>query len=349
MRIVVNDIAASEGGAMTVLKDFYADIIKNHIDIEWIFLLGDKYLKETKNVKVYTFPKIKKSWLERIKFELYSGANIINKFDADIYISLQNTATLGVKSKQYVYFHQVIPYQTTIRFLLFKKKESLLWIYQNIGRKIYDFLFRHSKASIIVQSRWLKQKMSKSLNNNVLVSKPSISSNIIVKNKKRSNLNPVQFFFPTSDNPYKNINVIFDAVNILKKENITNFKVILTVDDINYQDGSHIDFIGKIDRQDVYKYFMNSVLIFPSLLESFGLPLLEAATLDTYILAADLEYAHETLENYKNVSYFSPYDAPELADLMKDIITNGIDSIVDNINNGDEQKTADIILEDYDE
>lgn len=349
MRIVVNDIAASEGGAMTVLKDFYTDIVKNHVDIEWIFLLGDNYLQETKNIKVYTFSEIKQNWFKRIKFELYSGARIINRLDADIYISLQNTATLGVKSKQYVYFHQVIPYQTTVKFSLFRKEESILWVYQNIGRKIYDFLFKHSEANIIVQSRWLKQRMNNFLANNILINKPSISANITTKNERSDRTNPVQFFFPTSNNPYKNINVIFNAVEILKKQNITNFKVILTIDDINHQNNNYINCIGKINRQSVYEYLANSVLIFPSLLESFGLPLLEAADIGTYILAADLEYAHETLENYKNAKYFPPQDAEKLADLMKDIIKNGTDNMPSNTIDSYGRKTADLILEDYNE
>ena len=42
MRIVVNDIAASKGGALTVLKDFYNCVRENDTENEWIFLLGDR-------------------------------------------------------------------------------------------------------------------------------------------------------------------------------------------------------------------------------------------------------------------------------------------------------------------
>ena len=47
MRIVVNDIAASKGGALTVLKDFYSCVRENDKENEWIFLLGDNLLEET--------------------------------------------------------------------------------------------------------------------------------------------------------------------------------------------------------------------------------------------------------------------------------------------------------------
>ena len=50
MRIVVNDIAASTGGAMTVLRDFYNCVCDSDKENEWIFLLNDRYFKETDNV-----------------------------------------------------------------------------------------------------------------------------------------------------------------------------------------------------------------------------------------------------------------------------------------------------------
>ena len=59
MRIVVNDIAAQKGGALTVLKDFYNYVKENDTENEWIFLLGEKLLEETDNIKIITLPKIK--------------------------------------------------------------------------------------------------------------------------------------------------------------------------------------------------------------------------------------------------------------------------------------------------
>ncbi|HAP8732747.1 TPA: glycosyltransferase family 1 protein, partial [Enterococcus faecium] len=51
MRIVVNDIAASEGGAMSVLRDLHSDIISSGDENEWIFLLGEKFIEESDNIK----------------------------------------------------------------------------------------------------------------------------------------------------------------------------------------------------------------------------------------------------------------------------------------------------------
>ncbi|WP_424684909.1 glycosyltransferase [Enterococcus sp.] len=320
---MVNDIAASEGGALSVLKDFYKEIEEIDNNIEWIFLLGDNYLKKTSKIKIFTYPEIKKSWMKRLKFELFDGSTLINNLKPDIYISLQNTATLGIKhAKQFVYFHQVIPYQDILHFKFYKKDEVKLWIYKNIGKLVYSFLFRKSEAYIIVQSNWLKSRMSLSLNNKIIVAKPRIDEII----KKQPIIGKsINFFYPTSDFKYKNLKVITEAIEILEKQNINNFKVILTLDN-NSQNkfNSKIDLVGKITRQEVYDYLSKSILIFPSLLESFGLPLLEASQLGTLIFSADLEYARETLQNYSNVKFFPPEDAVFLAKLMKDAITGKI-------------------------
>ena len=69
MRIVVNDIAASKGGAMTVLRDFYTCVCEHDHENEWIFLLGDRYFTDTANVKILTLPEVKKNRLKKLLFD----------------------------------------------------------------------------------------------------------------------------------------------------------------------------------------------------------------------------------------------------------------------------------------
>ena len=147
MRIVVNDIAASEGGALSVLQDFYNEISKSSDsdNIEWFFLLADKsFLQETNNIKIFEYPNIKKSWIKRIMFDFFYGRKIINSFKPDLYVSLQNTATLGIKAKQVVYLHQPLPYQDEKRFSIFKNGEKKLAIYQTV----IGFIFNTSNLYI---------------------------------------------------------------------------------------------------------------------------------------------------------------------------------------------------------
>lgn len=325
MRIVVNDIAASEGGALAVLNDLYEMIVEHDDKNEWIFLLSGEYLEPKKNIRIVQFPEIKTSWFKRLTFELFKGKYIIGEMNPDIYVSLQNTATLGLNIPQYVYFHQVLPYQKQLKFNLFNREENLLWLYQYIGKNIYQLLFKISNARVIVQSNWLKEEMSQHLNNVFSVSQPKVSPQIYeYEFNELSFYEKKNFFYPTSQFKYKNFEVLFEAVKLLNSRGVCNFEVYVTLDENKFEAIPNLTFLNKISRTEVYEYMANSVLVFPSLVESYGLPLLEAKIVNTYIIASDLEYAHEVLDDYKNVSFFDSKNAESLAELMTRIINNEI-------------------------
>ena len=61
-------------------------------------------------------------------------------------------------------------------------------------------------------------------------------------------------------------------------------------------------------------------MVFPSKLETWGLPISEAKRYNKPLLLANLPYAHETVGNYDKVSFFPANDASALADLMQEII-----------------------------
>ena len=75
--------------------------------------------------------------------------------------------------------------------------------------------------------------------------------------------------------------------------------------------------LGSIPREQVFKFYQTSILLFPSYLESFPLPLLEARLFNTPIIASDRPFAREILEGYPNVDFFDPFSPDDLADKMK--------------------------------
>ena len=122
MRIVVNDIAASYGGAMTILRGFYEYICETDKENEWIFLLSDKYFEETDNVKIIVRQDIKNSGLKKLGFDLFTGKKFIDDLKPDVVFSLQNIITFGVKAPQCTYIHQSLPYTKMKKFSFFKRE-----------------------------------------------------------------------------------------------------------------------------------------------------------------------------------------------------------------------------------
>ena len=75
------------------------------------------------------------------------------------------------------------------------------------------------------------------------------------------------------------------------------------------------------------KYSELGYLIYPSLYESFGLPLIEAAQLDLVILASDLPYVNEIISSYYS---FDPLDINDISLSIEKVINlrNPITSIL---------------------
>ncbi|MBP1889169.1 glycosyltransferase involved in cell wall biosynthesis [Clostridium moniliforme] len=321
MRILVNDIAASTGGALTILKEFYEYVKENDIENEWIFLIGDDYLKDTEKIKVIVRKDIKKSWLKRLKFDYISGRKLINNLKVDRVISLQNTAIFGLKIPQILYIHQSIPFQKSKKFSFFKSKERILAIYQYIiGWFIKKSICVSDK--VIVQTKWMKKEIEKYSNldkTKVVTILPDIKIKDI--NDSKIKIKDNLFFYPASNEIYKNHNCIFNACKILNDKGINNFKVILTINPEELdRNSSNIYAMGNLNINNVYDIYKKSILIFPSYIETVGLPLLESRKVGTIILASDCEFSKEVLYGYKNVCYFDPFNPMELAYLMESFI-----------------------------
>ncbi len=322
MRIVVNDIAASKGGAMTVLKDFYSCICENDKENKWIFLLGDKFVEETENIKVITLPEIKKNPIKKVLFDFFTGKKFIHKLNPDVVFNMQNIITFGIKVPQVVYIHQPLPFQNTKKFSFFKKREKKLAFIQYVIGTIIKYSVKKSDK-VIVQTDWMKDAVCK---------KCGISRDKIVKvlpNVKRidrmsSDCQPniQNFFYPTSNVLYKNNDLVFSASKILEEQNITH-NIDLTLN--KESTSTFVNCIGRIPYEAVIEKYHNSTLIFSSYIETFGYPLAEARQVGALILAADTDFSRELLNGYENAYFFNPFKSNELAELMKKVVLGEIE------------------------
>lgn len=315
---MVFDVPAVFGGALTILNQYH-DMARRDKDNEWLFIVSKPRLSETENLKVVRFPWVKKSWFHRLFFDKIYAFKLVKKYKPDKIISLQSIAVRAPGYFQELYIHQALPFCEE-RFSFFKNNK--LWIYQNI---ISKFIVRSARIadSVVVQSDWMKDALCKKSNipaNKVNIVCPTVNIHDNVKYEKGSeNL----FFYPASSAAYKNHNIIYKAVRILKKSGYKNFKIVLTINKSNdfsndYRDIEDlIEFCGYLNRSQVANYYSKSVLLFPSYLESFGLPLLEARLCGCPIIASDCNFAREILDGYEKADFFSPFAENELFKLLK--------------------------------
>lgn len=317
MKILVVDFAASTGGALSILRDYYEDAKKDKIN-EYVFLLHDRYIEETENIKIIVLRKQKK-WLNRLVFDYISGRKMIKKINPDIVFSLQNTIVRGIDKKQILYVHQPIPFQKEKNFSIFKKRESKLAIYQLFIAKIIKNSIKHADQ-IIVQTEWMKNEIIKQCcinEDKILKIYPKIKEIEYKKIRKMDSNKKCMFFYPASNIVYKNHEIIYKAISILEKEEQLDYEIRLT---IKGEDTEKIKYLGNIDREKVFEEYLNDILIFPSYIETYGLPLAEARMCNSIILASDTSFSHEILNDYPNAYFFNPFKPEELAELIKKCI-----------------------------
>ncbi len=331
MRILVFDVPASEGGALSILKDFifYADNnISNH---EWYFVVSCNNLSvKSSNIHIIrdSFPK--KSWLHRIFWEIFIAHRIVKQIEPDVILSFQNTAIMFTKVPQVVYIHQSLPFYKEGRWSYFSLSEAKYALYRDLFRYLIAQATKKA-CKVIVQTNWMKKSLIASYhipNGKIDIIPPSVN---ILQMKTNIN-NHVRytngsFFYPASPALYKNFEVIVQAVRKLVNQGY-NPRAYLTISGnenryatkikrmtINLK--SNFSFLGRISREEVFHFYQKSVLVFPSYMESFTLPLLEARCLNVPIIASNRAFAREILEGYSKVDFFDPFSSDELASKME--------------------------------
>lgn len=328
MRLIVNDIAATEGGALSILKDFYRFVRDNEETkkIEWLFIVSDDLLEETSNIKIHMFKKKRFNWIRRFLFDNYIINRLSKEFHADGIISLQNTISFTSGLPQLVYMHQVIPFQKEKKFSFLKKNEYKYAIYQFIIGSLIKKSLKKANL-VVVQAKWLKDLVASQAiccTDSIIVNSLDCESCNYISEPKNSNYE-TNFFYPAFECVYKNQDIIRKACSLLEARGI-KAKVELTINSNNTQ-SNIIRTCGKLTHEEVMQKLSNSTLIFPSYVETIGLPLIEAMSVNTLVLAADCQYAHETLKGYPNAYFFNPFNHEELADLMIKVITGDIKRI----------------------
>lgn len=334
--IIISAVSFFEGGPLSVLKDCLAELdrnfTKNYIVLALTFVnLKDLY----PNIHFITFSKARKSYFHRFYLEYIYFKKIAEKVKPHLWISLHDvTPNLG-DTPQVVYCHNPSPfYRLSWKEFVFAPKFVLFHFFYSL---FYRINIRRNKY-VIVQQSWLRNTFHKRFSipkNQIIVAKPSVTFEDINHwnsvNCNKQAFNTINFFYPTFPRIFKNIEIIGKAVKLLRNYDLkSDFKVIITVSgkENAYSkwvhkkyNGVHLNFVGKISREEVFEYYQNcDALLFPSKLETWGLPLSEFKFTNKPIIASNLPYAKEAIGEYSKATFFNPRNPEELAYIMSSII-----------------------------
>ena len=189
-------------------------------------------------------------------------------------------------------------------------------------KKIIESKYKSNK--IIVNDKVWKELTKKNYNNGLRNQEKNIISEKMSNKIREVASDHIILFYPAHFYPHKNhLNLIkgFLEASISAKKPI---KLLLTIHEnnisSNYRNKKIIYFIGDIGYQYIQEiYKLVDFLIFPSLLESLGLPLIEAKLNNLPIICSDLEYVYEVCTPEKT---FDPYSYKDISKSIKDIVEN---------------------------
>jgi len=343
--IVVSAVNFFEGGPLTVLREnlkFLNDQLAAKYRI--IALVHRTALfspDEFPNVQFYEYPKSRSSYLRRFYLEYIYFKKLSRSLAPDLWLALHDMTPNVVAKRQVVYCHNPTPFKKLeLKDLLLQPKIFFFTLFYSL---MYRINIKQNKY-VVVQQAWMKNEFMSRYglsSEDVLVCHPDFeaSSHNMAGQKEKlpaiTNGNLI-FFYPALSRPFKNFEIIAEAIIILNATGITGFEVFITITghedtyaNYIYKKYSHLKalrFIGRLSSTQVHgMYEVSDVLLFSSKLETWGLPLSEFKAYSKPILASSLPYARETVGAYDKVKFFNPDKAQELADAMKAIIQGRID------------------------
>ncbi len=331
--IVVSAINLTEAGPLTVLEECLQSLSADFSDAYNIIALVHKknVLKANENIIFYEFPAAKKSWILRIYYEYFYFRYFSKKMNPYLWLSLHDITPNVYAQKLAVYCHNPSP------FYKLSFSEAVLDPKFALFNSFYQWLYRINLKKnnyVIVQQEWIRERFKKIFGvNNIIVAYPSVSASAEMPGIIPEKIGKKTFFYPAFPRVFKNFDVICEAASILVNKGIDDFFVYLTIDGTEnsyarslvrkFGHIKQLKFLGRLSREKVGEYYKNTdCLIFPSKLETWGMPITEFKKYSKPIMLSDLEYAHETLGDYEKAKFFDPYDPNELSRLMNEFMKN---------------------------
>lgn len=331
MKILVSAAALRTSGARTIYRQFIGHL-KTHVDGNRYFIMVDKDMEMPQMNGVEYLVVDVSSKLKRLMFDCWGLRALAKKYrlNPDLVISLQNIGLRQFRNvPQVVYYHQPLPF-FDYKWNVFKREELLMFCYKHL----YPFFVKRSLGERIDMIAQLPSIKS------CIVSKYGVPSERVhvlfpdIENIEAEfiasypyDMGFFHLLYPATNAPYKGHKFLISVLRKLHDSNSaiaqkirlhltldehTSAKLIREMNEHRVRDNFVFHGILKHDVL-LTMYKAADALLFPSVIETLGLPLIEAATFGIPIIACDLKYAHEVLTNYDGASFIEARNADKWA------------------------------------
>lgn len=333
-RAVVNAINLTGRGGRTILADCLSALDRS-MPVGWTataYVAPGLALQPLDRIETVEIPRRWNSWIDRLWFELWGMAAREAGHSVTLFLSLQGASARINAERKAVYCHQNLPLSPLRLGRAVKHPfTTAQWI-------IYDFLYRFAIGRgdwIVVQQQWTREAFrTRYRQGHVIVARP-VSADAPDRHFRRPPCGSgrLQILVPLAAYPNKDVETAIETARQLRRMNI-DFEMSLTIDpaESGYAaelarratDVPEVRMLGFLSREaleDAYR--SHHLMLFPSRVESWGLPLSEGKAHGIGIVATDHPYAHEAIGDYDGAAFFPAGDAPTAARLIAGYWTEG--------------------------
>lgn len=307
--LLVDSIYINVGGGKILLDYLVKELETRNIDV--FYLLDIRCKNDYKEIPNERKLFLKDGLINRYNFYKKN----INRFNKVLcFGNIPPPIKLDKKIKVFTYFHQPL-------FIDDGKTENFLSSFIIFLKTKYLDLVKNNTDYWLIQNQRIKNGLIKKYN----ILPEAILTVPFYKPLPYSEIKREQhtFAYISMAPPHKNHKKLIEAWELLNEKEIRPtlhltvpencFQIIDLINQAKLK-GVNINNHGYINRNEVSD-ILNSIqyLVFPSLAESFGLPLVEAIEAGCNVIAADLDYTYQVIEP----SYtFDPNSSQSIADAV---------------------------------
>ena len=327
-----------KGGTLTILRECL-QYLAGRSDLHVTALVHDKALCDAPGIDYMVIPWSTRSWIHRLWCEYLTMERISKTLpETELWFSLHDTTPRVRARRQAVYCHTAFPFMKPC--LRDFRMDYKIPLFSLLTRFAYRFRIRHN-AYLVVQQQWMREGMARMTGfpaGRIIVSPPEAGYRSHTDNgrlQEKDNSVPM-FIFPSTADCHKNFETLCEASRMLEaRVGSGQFQTVLTISGEenryarwlrdNYGQVASIDFHGFMTKADLQDHYERSAaLVFPSRVESWGLPISEYRTTGKPMLLADLPYARETSSGCQCVAFFPALSAERLSALMESIVKHDL-------------------------
>lgn len=236
----------------------YIILISKQVRIQTFYNCKAKFYCNNEINRNFTIYRLTKRYPLR-KIFIFNNTPLLYKSDIETIVYFQNTALFDKPIKKI--------------FLRMFYKNISLWIFQtNITKNLFQQNIGKVTFKIL----------------------PFFEIKSIQTSQRISKIYTKKIFYPISSNyPHKNLDRLIKALELCSVED-SNFELILPLKAPYKSQRTYIRYLGPLSQIESQQLIASSdIIVFPSLNESFGLPLIEAAAYGKILLASDLDFVYE--------------------------------------------------------